>query len=53
MDNYDTIQELKSIFPQFDLEVIESVLVTSNGDREMAINALLSLGSDNPSVLLS
>ena len=42
-----TVEELKSIFPQFDAKAIEAVLITSKGYRDLDITALLSLGSDN------
>ena len=44
---WKTVEELKSIFPQFDADVIEAVLITSNGDRGLAIKSLFSRGSDN------
>ena len=47
-DDAAIISELKSIFPQFDTEIIEAVLASSNRNRDSAVNALLSMVSDQP-----
>ena len=44
----DDIKELKAIFPQFDMEVIESVYASCSRNRDETVNALLCLVDDNP-----
>lgn len=44
----DDVAQLREMFSSFDIAVIRSVLETSRGNKEEAINSLLQLATDSP-----